>query len=562
MSHPDLQGTYEYVFCGTGPTECMVSGCVAQTLQKVLHIDRDREYGGCRITKGINDFLAWIQTNGELLVDRVHEVLGERIRNYSIVIDMFPLVFYARDEIMNVFTNARISETLNFYLIDGLFYRAESEWRPIPSSKSSIFQEKNLSFKQKRQVMNFVSYFLPDGAYGHVVDRTAMSAKVEEFADRPFSDLIANLGLGAELGGAFEHSVAFVAVPSLTRDVVPKIKQFCESLGRYGTSAFLANAYGASDVPQGFARYSAIYGGTFVLDHPPNAIRKADDGLLEIDVPGIGIVRTKHFVTEPGALPTTGERRLLGYREVLLLSSPLLREDRAIGAVAPGVLGNERPIYVVQYDGVLRMCEKGMFVVHMFAMCDLKAVVDRFVSELPDGAVVMRAAWVVTEPVPAQPQEEGVIVVESPSVDDAVIGAAFFLRQAKSVLEKIAPDVPFYPAPTEEEVWIDEPAAEAPRPAKQDAAAPQGEAAAEKQQVDATAGDAPQAEAAPEPQVAPDAEAVPKPQVAPDAEAVPKPQVAPDAEAAPEAQVAPDAEAVPEAQVAPGRDGRLDADGK
>jgi hypothetical protein len=386
-----------------------------------------------------------------------------------------------------------------------------------------------------------------------------MSLKIEQFADRPFADLVADLELGSELGGAFEYSVAFASRPSLTRDVVPKIMQFCESFTRYGTSAFITNAYGASDLPQGFARYSAIYGGAFVLDHPPETVRRADDGLLEIDIPGIGTVRTKHFITEPGAVLSTGERRLLGYREVLLLSAKLLPQDRAVGAVAPGMLGNELPVYVIQYDGVLKVCNPGMFLVHVFAMCDVKAVVDTFVAAMPQEAIVMRAAWVVTEPVPA-PQEEGVVVVESPAVDDAVIGTEFFLNQAKSVLQKIAPGAAFYPAPAEEEVWIDDPAAEAPQIAADTEKASQG---------DATAKDAPQAETAPEAEpvseVKPVPEAEPVPEVNPVPEPEPVPDVKPVAEPEPVPEVKPELEAEPVSRaeaVAPGDDGPLAPDGE
>merc|ERR1719394_2333017 len=41
---------------------------------------------------------------------------------------------------------------------------------------------------------------------------------------------------------------------------------YSESLARYGKSPYLYPLYGLGELPQGFARLSAIYGGTYMLD--------------------------------------------------------------------------------------------------------------------------------------------------------------------------------------------------------------------------------------------------------------------------------------------------------
>lgn len=45
-----------------------------------------------------------------------------------------------------------------------------------------------------------------------------------------------------------------------------KIKLYSDSLARYGKSPYLYPLYGLGELPQGFARLSAIYGGTYMLD--------------------------------------------------------------------------------------------------------------------------------------------------------------------------------------------------------------------------------------------------------------------------------------------------------
>lgn len=49
-------------------------------------------------------------------------------------------------------------------------------------------------------------------------------------------------------------------------DLINRVKLYSESLARYGKSPYLYPLYGLGELPQGFARLSAIYGGTYMLD--------------------------------------------------------------------------------------------------------------------------------------------------------------------------------------------------------------------------------------------------------------------------------------------------------
>jgi len=48
--------------------------------------------------------------------------------------------------------------------------------------------------------------------------------------------------------------------------VVKAIREYAESVLRYGNSPYIYPMYGLGDMPQGFARLSAIYGGTYMLN--------------------------------------------------------------------------------------------------------------------------------------------------------------------------------------------------------------------------------------------------------------------------------------------------------
>lgn len=57
---------------------------------------------------------------------------------------------------------------------------------------------------------------------------------------------------------------------------IRRIKLYSDSLARYGKSPYLYPLYGLGELPQGFARLSAIYGGTYMLDKPIDEIVMKD----------------------------------------------------------------------------------------------------------------------------------------------------------------------------------------------------------------------------------------------------------------------------------------------
>ena len=53
---------------------------------------------------------------------------------------------------------------------------------------------------------------------------------------------------------------------------------YMTSLSRYGKSPYIYPLYGLGELPQGFARLAAIYGGTYMLDKKPDEILYDENG--------------------------------------------------------------------------------------------------------------------------------------------------------------------------------------------------------------------------------------------------------------------------------------------
>ena len=62
------------------------------------------------------------------------------------------------------------------------------------------------------------------------------------------------------------------------RPTIDRIILYTQSMARYGKSPYIYPLYGLGELPQAFARLSAIYGGTYMLDRQIESINVGDDG--------------------------------------------------------------------------------------------------------------------------------------------------------------------------------------------------------------------------------------------------------------------------------------------
>lgn len=85
---------------------------------------------------------------------------------------------------------------------------------------------------------------------------------------------------------------------------IQRIKLYSDSLARYGKSPYLYPMYGLGELPQGFARLSAIYGGTYMLDKPIDEIVVDENGKLVGVRSGTEVAKCKQVYCDPSYAPS------------------------------------------------------------------------------------------------------------------------------------------------------------------------------------------------------------------------------------------------------------------
>lgn len=103
---------------------------------------------------------------------------------------------------------------------------------------------------------------------------------------------------------------------------IRRIKLYSDSLARYGKSPYLYPMYGLGELPQGFARLSAIYGGTYMLDKPVDEIVMRDGRVTGVRS-GNETAICKQLFCDPTYVPHLVKKVAQVIRCICLLDHPI-----------------------------------------------------------------------------------------------------------------------------------------------------------------------------------------------------------------------------------------------
>ena len=138
-------------------------------------------------------------------------------------------------------------------------------------------------------------------------------------------------GLEASTRDFIGHSMAlyqtddYISTKGQAIETIQRIRLYANSMARYGKSPYIYPLYGLGELPQGFARLSAIYGGTYMLNTSIDEVLYDDRGRVSgikatmRERPGeeseSGVMkfetRTKKIIADPSYFP--GKVQVVGH---------------------------------------------------------------------------------------------------------------------------------------------------------------------------------------------------------------------------------------------------------
>jgi Rab GDP dissociation inhibitor len=176
----------------------------------------------------------------------------------------------ANGELTNILVSTDVTRYVEFKQIAGSYVQQGAGTRAtvakVPSDAQEALRSPLMGIFEKRRAKKFfdwvAAYEEKDPATHGGIDIHTVTMK----------DVYAKFGLEATTQDFIGHAMAlyqtdqYINEKGMADDATNRIRLYANSMARYGKSPYIYPLYGLGELPQGFARLSAIYGGTYMLN--------------------------------------------------------------------------------------------------------------------------------------------------------------------------------------------------------------------------------------------------------------------------------------------------------
>lgn len=256
-SKPLADGNYDVVVLGTGLTECILSGILSVSGYKVLHMDRNSYYGGACASLNLKQLYEKLKSGSEPDISK----LGPS-RDYNV--DLIPKFILSSGNLVRILAATQVTKYLEFKLVDGSFVVHGGKPHKVPVTPREAMTSGLMSLLEKNRCRQF---------FGYVQDVNPEDPKTFGNLDLKKNNMrqvFEYFGLKQDTVDFIGHALAlykddaYLELPALR--TIEKIQLYANSLARYGRSPYIYPLYGLGELPQAFARLSAVHGGTYMLN--------------------------------------------------------------------------------------------------------------------------------------------------------------------------------------------------------------------------------------------------------------------------------------------------------
>ncbi|KAI3511407.1 hypothetical protein L1887_18560 [Cichorium endivia] len=352
----NMDEEYDVIVLGTGLKECILSGLLSVDGLKVLHMDRNDYYGG--ESTSLNLIQLWKKFRGS---DKPPAHLGSS-RDYNV--DMIPKFIMANGALVRVLIHTDVTKYLYFKAVDGSFVYNKGKVHKVPATDMEALKSPLMGIFEKRRARKFFIY---------VQDYNESDPKTHEGMDLTrvtTKELIAKYGLDDNTVDFIGHALAlhrddrYLYEPAL--DTVKRMKLYAESLARFqGGSPYIYPLYGLGELPQAFARLSAVYGGTYMLNKPECKVEFDEEGKV-CGVTSEGeTAKCKKVVCDPSYLPNKVRKVGKVARAICIMSHPIpnTNESHSVQVILPQKqLGRRSDMYLFCCSYSHNVAPKGKFI--------------------------------------------------------------------------------------------------------------------------------------------------------------------------------------------------------
>uniref|UniRef100_A0A2K5DF94 Rab GDP dissociation inhibitor n=1 Tax=Aotus nancymaae TaxID=37293 RepID=A0A2K5DF94_AOTNA len=174
-------------------------------------------------------------------------------------VDLIPKFLMANGQLVRMLLYAEVTHYLDFKVTEGSFVYEDGKIYKVPSTKAEALVSSLVGLFEKCHFRKFLVYA---ANFDEKDLRTFEGIDPKNTTMREVEDVIDLSGYALALYRTDDN------LDQPCCETINRIKFYSESLQRYGKSPYLYPLYGLGELPQGFARLSAIYGGSYMLTKP------------------------------------------------------------------------------------------------------------------------------------------------------------------------------------------------------------------------------------------------------------------------------------------------------
>jgi len=370
----DIAPEYDVVVLGTGLTECILSGVLSVKGKKVLHIDKNDHYGGEAASVNIE---ALFKKYGNFKAGEEPWKKYGRVNDWNI--DLVPKLLMSSGELTNILVSTDVTRYLEFRQVAGSYVQqgngAKATVAKVPSDAGEALRSSLMGIFEKRRMKSFIEWV------GTFDVGDSSSHKGLSINTCTMKDVYDKFGLETGTRDFIGHAMALYTTDSYITEegkapeTIERIRLYGNSVARYGKSPYIYPLYGLGELPQGFARLSAIYGGTYMLNTSIDEIEY--DGAKAVGIkatmhdrggdsePMSFTTKAKKILGDPSYFP--GKVQVVGHvlKAICILNHPVAGTDNSDSAqliIPQSQVGRHNDIYIAIVSSAHNVCPKGYYI--------------------------------------------------------------------------------------------------------------------------------------------------------------------------------------------------------
>ncbi|XP_030584518.1 rab GDP dissociation inhibitor beta isoform X2 [Archocentrus centrarchus] len=349
-----MEQEYDIIVLGTGLKECIISGLMTLSGKKVLHIDKNPYYGGESASiSPLEELYKKFKVPGP------PKSMG---RGKEWNVDLIPKFFLATGQLVKILVHSEVTRYLDFKVVEGSYVYKGGKVHKVPANEKDADASDLMGMFDKRRFKKLLLFALnfdiKNPRTYHDVDPHKTSTR----------ELFHRYDLGLDVIEFIGHAIAlhnsesYLDLPCV--EIISRIRLYSDSLACRNTSPYLYPVYGLGELPQGFARLNAEYGGTFLLNRAVDEI-VMDNGKVKAVKSEGKLFHCKQLICDPSYVPSRVRKVGRVIRVICLLNHPVKNTHDASSCqiiIPQTQLSRKSDIYISVVSFAHNVASDGMYI--------------------------------------------------------------------------------------------------------------------------------------------------------------------------------------------------------